>query len=417
MRNHVLLLFIPIATFALGLVQPNDAYASGKMYWTDGDGETIRRADLDGSNIEDLPTAGVEDPAGIALDLTDEKIYFTATIDQFDRRGIRRANLDGSNVEDLDSDLSHANPGDIALDLTNSPHQMYWTVTWEINNDYPGIYRGNLDGSDISIHLGRLADTLGIALDGSAGKMYWTEFDGNLMYIMRADLAGSNVEGVISFDTYTGAYAIALDPTNGKIYWPLGANPQYGTPRIQRANLDGSNVEDLIDLESYVSFGIALDVSGGKMYWTDGWKIRRANLDGSDPEDLVVGDPQGGLLGKIALDLRSDLDGDGVYDSVDNCSEVANGPNEAPNNQCDTDSDGYGNACDADYNGNNYVDGLDYAIFGQNWGKPVPPGNPDVDMNCNGYIDGIDYGLFGPQWGKQPGPACGNPRGTPCPAE
>ena len=36
--------------------------------------------------------------------------------------------------------------------------------------------------------------------------------------------------------------------------------------------------------------GIALDVSGGKMYWTDGIteKIQRSNLDGSGVEDLVT---------------------------------------------------------------------------------------------------------------------------------
>ena len=47
--------------------------------------------------------------------------------------------------------------------------------------------------------------------------------------------------------------------------------------------------------------GIALDVGGGQMYWTDGRdKIQRANLDGSGVTDLATGlyDPTG-----IALDL------------------------------------------------------------------------------------------------------------------
>ena len=31
-------------------------FGAGKMYWTDANGDTIRRADLDGSNVEDLVT-------------------------------------------------------------------------------------------------------------------------------------------------------------------------------------------------------------------------------------------------------------------------------------------------------------------------------------------------------------------------
>ena len=54
------------------------------------------------------------------------------------------------------------------------------------------------------------------------------------------------------------------------------------TGKIQRANLDGSGVEDLVTSGLDIPRGIALDLAGGKMYWTD-WgteKIQRANLDG-----------------------------------------------------------------------------------------------------------------------------------------
>ena len=59
--------------------------------------------------------------------------------------------------------------------------------------------------------------------------------------------------------------------------------------KIQRANLDGSHIEDLVTQGLEGPTGIALDVVGGKMYWTDSGteKIQRANLDGSHIEDLV----------------------------------------------------------------------------------------------------------------------------------
>ena len=75
--------------------------------------------------------------------------------------------------------------------------------------------------------------------------------------------------------------------------------------RYGRANLDGSNVEDLVAPVSGVqAHGIALDLVGGKMYWTEGRRgtIQRANFDGTNVEDLVTN----GLRspGAIALDIR-----------------------------------------------------------------------------------------------------------------
>ena len=49
-------------------------------------------------------------------------------------------------------------------------------------------------------------------------------------------------------------------------------------------------MEDLITSGLSVPYGLAVDVSGGKMYWTDrqNGKIQRADLDGSNVEDLLT---------------------------------------------------------------------------------------------------------------------------------
>ena len=91
-------------------------------------------------------------------------------------------------------------------------------------------------------------------------------------------------------------YGIALDVVGGKMYWT-----DIGRDKIQRANLDGSHIEDLVTQGLWAPGGLALDVVGGKMYWTD-WgtdKIQRANLDGSHIEDLVTQ----GLIGPSGLAL------------------------------------------------------------------------------------------------------------------
>jgi hypothetical protein len=82
----------------------------GKIYWTDRERQQIRRADLDGTNVEELVTSGLDRPYGITLDLMAAKMYWT------DRNlgTIRRADLDGSNVEDVVVGLPR--PTGVALD-------------------------------------------------------------------------------------------------------------------------------------------------------------------------------------------------------------------------------------------------------------------------------------------------------------
>ena len=66
------------------------------MYWTDYGTDKIQRANLDGSNVQDLVT-GLNTPYGIVLDVAGGKMYWT----DVNADKIQRANLDGSNVQDL----------------------------------------------------------------------------------------------------------------------------------------------------------------------------------------------------------------------------------------------------------------------------------------------------------------------------
>ncbi|MCY3669433.1 MAG: hypothetical protein OXH81_27595 [Gemmatimonadetes bacterium] len=115
-------------------------------------------------------------------------------------------------------------------------------------------------------------------------QMYWThqtdETEGTGK-IQRANLDGSNIETLIS--GLDKPFGLALDVTGGKVYWT--GQDKIQRAKIQRANLDGSNIEALV---TAFPLGLALDLSGDKMYWTGGDKIQRANLDGSNIETLVT---------------------------------------------------------------------------------------------------------------------------------
>ena len=252
--------------FGKEVSSPGDS--TPKMYWPDSVTDKIQRANLDGSNVEDLVTEGLSDPDGIALDVAGGKIYWTDT--ETDK--IQRANLDGSNVEDLVTEVKR--PPSIALDINGG--KMYWT---DVDTDK--IQRANLDGSNVEdLVTTGLGNPDGIALDLSDGKMYWTDWEANK--IQRANLDGSNIEDLVT-EGLGDPNVIALDISGGKMYWT-----DWIMNKIQRANLDGSNVEDLVTGLGDPR-GIVLDVVEGKIYWTDVGtsKIQRANLDGSNIEDLV----------------------------------------------------------------------------------------------------------------------------------
>jgi len=254
--------------------------SAGKMYWADEGTDKILRANLDGTNVEDLVTLGLFIPCGIALDIAAGKMYWTDCHYDWETKTyigkIKRANLNGTNIENLiTSGLSTLHG--IALDTEAG--KMYW-----IDGGTDKIQRANLDGTNVEDILTGASYRYGIALDTVAGKMYWT--DAYWEVIQRANLDGSNIEVLVDLSSELSSLrGITLDIAAGKMYWV-----DHGTEKVQRANLDGTVVEDLVTAGLRYPIDIALDTVEGKMYWTDedAGTVKRGNLDGSNVEDLIT---------------------------------------------------------------------------------------------------------------------------------
>lgn len=101
---------------------------------------------------------------------------------------------------------------------------------------------------------------------------------------------------------------------------------------------------------------------------------------------------------------QTDTDGDGVLDSVDNC---INRPNPS---QLDTDNDGFGNACDSDYDNSTTTTGVDFGIFLSNFGgtSASPEYNPNTDCDGDGATTASDFACFLRGFGGYPGPSAIN---------
>lgn len=90
-----------------------------------------------------------------------------------------------------------------------------------------------------------------------------------------------------------------------------------------------------------------------------------------------------------------DSDDDGIADRIDNCSATENPE------QIDTDGDLYGNACDADLDGNGIVNFGDLALFKAAFGTD----DADADLDGNGVVNFADLAGFKSLFGKPPGPS------------
>ena len=94
-------------------------------------------------------------------------------------------------------------------------------------------------------------------------------------------------------------------------------------------------------------------------------------------------------------DAVDDIDHDGIVDALDNCMLVPNP------NQRDTDNDGYGNRCDADFNNNGFVNAADLALFKSRFGT----NDVDADLDGSGFVNAADLAIFKSLFGKAPGPS------------
>jgi hypothetical protein len=146
------------------------------------------------------------------------------------------------------------------------------------------------------------------------------------------------------------------------------------------------------------------------------WTLELVSISGA--HNLTVGDvePDGDLDilggnwntdspdgGAIVVWLNGqpppDTDGDGVPDNADNCTSYANA------DQRDTDHDGHGNRCDADFDQSNLVNIVDIGILKSRFGTS----DGDADLDGNGIVNIVDLGIFNSLFGKAPGPSASAP--------
>ena len=197
----------------------------GKLYWTEKTSDRtgrVRRANLDGTNVK-LVKNLTRVPYSIAHDVAGRKIYYTNSNGKIQRVNINGSNLKGNLIRGLDA------PEHIALDVGGG--KVYWTEAGE------SIRRANLNGSNVEMLVSDLGTVGDIVI--AEGKLYWTEQTGkNSGKIQRSDLDGNNVRTLATLRSVP--LGLGVDTTGKKLYWTNAGG------KIQRANLNGKRVQTVV---------------------------------------------------------------------------------------------------------------------------------------------------------------------------
>ena len=289
--------FAPSVDNALNIV-----IGGGKVYWTEKTGEssgTINSANLDGTDVKELKSIKAV-PMGIAVDVAGSKLYWTNS-----RGRIQSADLDGSGITNELQDLP--SPMDIALAGGNG----YWT------QGNGSVRLVNLTGQKIVRDISTGTDTPGSLVIGG-GKVYWTEMTGDSSgTVNSANLNGTDVKELKSIQAVP--MGIAVDGSRSKLYWTNSRG------RIQSANLDGSGITNVVSglgspgdmvLSNSITAPAAApaETASGSKYDVNG----DGTVDNADSDAVTVAIAAG------ATDAKYDVNGDGTVNVFDLVEIIAN---------------------------------------------------------------------------------------------
>ncbi|XP_074039673.1 LDL receptor protein 1 [Leptinotarsa decemlineata] len=127
----------------------------------------------------------------------------------------------------------------------------------------------------------------GLALDWISRNIYWTSLEKNSLGVIQ--LSNTSVSKTLIQNANFTPTSIAVDPIRGVMFWAHWSSMSPEDGRIDTAQMDGKNIKSFITNDIDWPTGLAIDILGKKLYWSDKhlhW-IQSINLDGSNRQTEI----------------------------------------------------------------------------------------------------------------------------------
>lgn len=256
-----------------------DAY-NHRLYYSEYEG--IKKSKFNGSN-EEMVISDASTINQLAIDLENKKVYWI----ERNSKSLRRANLDGSELEIL-KEFPYVTDHsiDIALDVFNN--KLY------IADRYTGLFKTNLDGTsseEIAPSIINKSNYSCINVHPEKELIFWAvEFiSGQKSTLLSADLNGENIDTLYESSNFDTVRDIGVDTENDQIYI-LEAN------ELKRINIDGSNLEIIKTMQ----FGLPPD----KMALDFGLTTKTEDISLANLPELILYPNPARQLVTISLDEK-----------------------------------------------------------------------------------------------------------------
>lgn len=234
----------------------------GAGAWTVVEGASFEEGDLVASVRHFSYFAAAKGPA-----VTGARIYFS------DGAALRVMDADGGTLSTL---VPGSRPArgltGVALDVPR--RQVYWS-------DDPTAKVSRI-GYDVSGQVALATTTgspKGVAVDGTNGRLFWAE---------GAAVRSAPLDGGPAVTVATGMAptSVAVEPAAQRVYWT-----DEGTDAIRRADYAGGSSTLLYQSSNPLSNprGLAIDLPNGKLFWAEGADVKTASLDGTLVTTPVAG--------------------------------------------------------------------------------------------------------------------------------
>lgn len=319
----------------------SNSQAQQRLYFSsqDANAKGIYRANVDGTSITPIVPFGVSDSGTfIAVDDIGQKIYWADT----SLYQINRADLDGTDIQNI---LSPAGVKNLAVDPVNQ--KVYWL-------DASGLARSNLDGTSIeTVYVptgGNQVTEFSIDVDNHLIGFAMSYMGGSPRTIYKADLtSGLPIISPITVATDINQAGFIADSNSSAFFW-FDASSVHVFRTVGYSGSSATTVPVTLTGTGLI-FGTAIDYPAANLYYADPSAnvINKINIVGATVSKVAdVNNPQ-----SVALDCGEhapDADMDGVPDQsgllncLDACptdiTKVAAGSCGCGVPDIDTDADG-----------------------------------------------------------------------------